>query len=129
MKTSIALFILIISFAHAGTLEKVQAISAPKEWKEVKLAYTTLDEAVTELEKKEDEKLLIAILQGYAKVSKKEKSLGGLESLAPYYKKNSAKVEKLANKHLAKDEAQAVLFGLKEMSLNLGKGNDPSVKD
>ena len=129
MKALLICLSLITFHAWAGTLEKVQAIKAPKEWKEVKSAYSTLEDAIKELEKKEDEKLLIAILQGYAKVSKKEKSLGGLESLAPFYKKNSSKVEALAKKHLSKDEAEMVLFGLKEMSLNLGKGNDPSSKD
>lgn len=122
--------LLFVSFAAFGsTLEKVEAIKVPTEWKQVKAAYSQIDEAIAELEKTKDQKLTVAILKAYAKVGKKEKSLGGLETFAPYFKKNSKEVSELAKKHLSKDEAEAVLFGLNAMADNVGRGNDPSVKN
>lgn len=122
--------LLFFSFAAVGsTLEKVEAIKVPTEWKQVKVAYSQIDEAIKELEKTNDQKLTVAILKAYAKVGKKEKSLGGLESFAPYFKKHSKVVSELANKHLTKEEAKDVLFGLNAMAENVGRGNDPSVKN
>jgi|SRR5690606_38990415 len=122
--------ILFFSFSAFGsTAENLEKLKVPAEWNQVKIAYSQIDEAITELEKTNDEKLTVAILKAYAKVGKKEKSLGGLETFAPYYKKHSKKVSELAKKHLSKEEAEAVLFGLNAMSENVGKGNDPSVKN
>tara|TARA_R110000868_G_scaffold313440_4_gene574444 strand:+ start:1322 stop:1732 length:411 start_codon:yes stop_codon:yes gene_type:complete len=119
------------SFAMAQTsvLQKVESITEIKNNEELKDAYEALSSAVKELEKKnETEKLEVAILKGYAAVSKKDESLIGLEDFAPYFKKHKAKLTTLAKKHLTKDEAEAVLFGLNAMSENVGLGNDPSVK-
>lgn len=122
--------LLFISFtAFGSTAENLEKLEVPAEWNQVKIAYSQIDEAIKELEKTKDEKLTIAILKAYAKVGKKEKSLGGLETFAPYYKKHSKKVTELAKKHLSKDEAEAVLFGLNAMAENVGRGNDPSVKN
>lgn len=122
-----------LTFASAAksptTLEQVEALKVPSASKEIKEAYILLEKASQSLEKKDDEKLVIAILKGYAKVSKKEESLAGLEAFAPYFKKHQKKVTELANKHLSKDEAEAVLFGLNAMAENVGAGNDPSVKN
>ncbi|MBH46757.1 MAG: hypothetical protein CME71_01160 [Halobacteriovorax sp.] len=119
------------SFAMAQTsvLQKVESISEIKTNEDLKSAYETLSSAVKELDKKkETEKLEVAILKGYATVSKKDESLVGLEDFAPYFKKHKAKLTTLAKKHLSKDEAEAVLFGLNAMSENVDLGNDPSVK-
>lgn len=122
--------LLFISFStFASTAENLEKLKVPVEWNQVKIAYSQIDEAIKELEKTKDEKLTIAILKAYAKVGKKEKSLGGLETFAPYYKKHSKEVTELAKKHLSKDEAEAVLFGLNAMAENVGRGNDPSVKN
>lgn len=130
---SLLLSITPVSYASAAktptTLEKVQAIQVPKQNKEVKAAYILLEEAVESLKTQDDEKLVIAILQGYAKIGKKEESLAGLEAFAPYFKKNEKKVRELAKKHLNKEESEAVLFGLSNMAENVDVGNDPSVKN
>ncbi len=122
-----------VAYASAAkapsTLEKVKAIEVPKQNKEVKAAYLLLEEAVATLKTSDDEKLVVAILQGYAKVGKKEESLVGLEAFAPYFKKNEKKVRELAKQHLSKEESEAVLFGLSNMAENIGLGNDPSVKN
>lgn len=127
-KILLILFFLSFSSFAASTLEKIDAIKVPTQWKEVKNSYSQIEDAIKELEKTKDEKLTIAILKAYAKVGKKEKSLGGLEAFAPYFKKNSKVVTELAQKHLSKEDAKAVIFGLTEMSQNIGLGNDPSSK-
>ena len=126
---TVLLFTLSFSSLSAITLKEIEVIQTPKEWKEVKSAYAKLEDASKSLETKDDEKMVIAILKAYAKISKKEKSLSGLESFAPYYKNNMGKVKLLAAKHLEKDEAESIIFGLSAMAENIGKGNDPSVKN
>jgi hypothetical protein len=128
-------FLALITSAPAQTktakrpslVEKVDAIATPKNNNDVKKAYDVLEEASESLRKKDDDTLLIATLKGFAKVSHKDESLIGMETLAKYFEKNPKKVRDLVAKHLSKTEAKKILFGLEAMSEYPNSGNDPSV--